>query len=204
MDETKDYALSQMKHLSDEILLERFSKGENEAFDELLRRYQSNLYAYIYQIVRDRSVADDLFQDTFTKVIVTIKTGTYHEDGRFVGFLFRVAHNAIIDHFRRQQRDAFVSESEVDYDPFNATELATPSLEEVLSSEQVKRDVRRLIRYLPADQRKIIYQRYYLDMPFREIAEREGIPIGTALGRVRYAIINIRKMAKRHDISLVV
>lgn len=193
-----------MKNLSDEILLERFSKGQNEAFDELLRRYQAKVYSYILQIVRDRDVSDDLFQDTFTKVIVTLKTRRYQEDGRFAGFLFRVAHNAIIDYYRRQHADSFICDGEVDYDLFNNVELATPSLEEVLSSEQVKRDVRRLIRFLPADQRKIIYQRYYLDMPFKQIAELEGISINTALGRVRYAILNIRKMAKQHQISLVV
>lgn len=193
-----------MQHLSDEVLLEQFSQGVNEAFDELLRRYQAKVYSYIIQIVRDRNVADDLFQDTFTKVIVTLKTRRYQEDGRFVGFLFRVAHNVVIDHYRRLQNDAQLCDSEVDYDLFNSRELATPSLEEVLSSEQVKRDVRRLIRFLPADQRKIIYQRYYLNMQFKEIAKLEGISINTALGRVRYAILNIRKMAKRHQISLVV
>ena len=193
-----------MKNLSDEALIAKFAQGENEAFDELLNRYKNKLFSYILTIVKNRDTADDIFQDTFTKVIVTIKAGQYSESGRFVGYLFRLAHNNVIDHFRRQQNDLAVHEGNVDYDLFNNTELADPSLEEVLSSEQVKRDIRRLIRYLPEDQKKIIRQRYYLDMSFKEIAELEGISINTALGRVRYAIINMRKMADKYNISLAV
>ena len=193
-----------MKNLSDEALIAKFAQGENEAFDELLNRYKNKLFSYILTIVKNRDTADDIFQDTFTKVIVTIKAGQYSESGRFVGYLFRLAHNNVIDHFRRQQNDLAVHEGNVDYDLFNNTELADPSLEEVLSSEQVKRDIRRLIRFLPEDQKKIIRQRYYLDMSFKEIAELEGISINTALGRVRYAIINMRKMADKYNISLAV
>jgi RNA polymerase sigma-70 factor (ECF subfamily) len=193
-----------MKNLSDEALIAKFAQGENEAFDELLNRYKNKLFSYILTIVKNRDTADDIFQDTFTKVIVTIKAGQYSESGRFVGYLFRLAHNNVIDHFRRLQNDLAVHEGNVDYDLFNNTELADPSLEEVLSSEQVKRDIRRLIRFLPEDQKKIIRQRYYLDMSFKEIAELEGISINTALGRVRYAIINMRKMADKYNISLAV
>lgn len=193
-----------MKNLSDEALIAKFAQGENEAFDELLNRYKNKLFSYILTIVKNRDTADDIFQDTFTKVIVTIKAGQYSESGRFVGYLFRLAHNNVIDYFRRQQNDLAVHEGNVDYDLFNNIELADPSLEEVLSSEQVKRDIRRLIRFLPEDQKKIIRQRYYLDMSFKEIAELEGISINTALGRVRYAIINMRKMADKYNISLAV
>ena len=193
-----------MKNLSDEALIAKFAQGENEAFDELLNRYKNKLFSYILTIVKNRDTADDIFQDTFTKVIVTIKAGQYSESGRFVGYLFRLAHNNVIDHFRRLQNDLAVHEGNVDYDLFNNTELADPSLEEVLSSEQVKRDIRRLIRFLPEDQKKIIRQRYYLDMSFKEIADLEGISINTALGRVRYAIINMRKMADKYNISLAV
>ena len=193
-----------MKNLSDEALIAKFAQGENEAFDELLNRYKNKLFSYILTIVKNRDTADDIFQDTFTKVIVTIKAGQYSESGRFVGYLFRLAHNNVIDHFRRLQNDLAVHEGNVDYDLFNNIELADPSLEEVLSSEQVKRDIRRLIRFLPEDQKKIIRQRYYLDMSFKEIADLEGISINTALGRVRYAIINMRKMADKYNISLAV
>ena len=193
-----------MKNLSDEALIAKFAQGENEAFDELLNRYQNKLFSYILTIVKNRDPADDIFQDTFTKVIVTIKTGQYSESGRFAGYLFRLAHNNVIDHFRQQQNDPSVSEGDVDYDLFNNAELTDPSLEEVLSSEQVRRDIRRLILFLPDDQQKIIRQRYYLDMSFKEIAELEGISINTALGRVRYAIINMRKMADKYNISLAV
>lgn len=193
-----------MKNLSDEALIAKFAQGVNEAFDELLSRYKNKLFSYILTIVKNRDTADDIFQDTFTKVIVTIKTGQYAESGRFVGYLFRLAHNNVIDHYRRLQSDLAVSEGDVDYDIFNSVGLSDPSLEEVLSTEQVSRDIRRLIRFLPEDQKKIIRQRYYLDMSFKEIAELEGISINTALGRVRYAIINLRKMASKYNISLAV
>ena len=193
-----------MKNLSDEALIAKFAQGVNEAFDELLNRYKNKLFSYILTIVKNRDTADDIFQDTFTKVIVTIKSGQYSESGRFAGYLFRLAHNNVIDHFRQLQNDPSVSEGDVDYDLFKNAELTDPSLEEVLSSEQVARDIRRLIRYLPDEQQKIIRQRYYLDMSFKEIAELEGISINTALGRVRYAIINMRKMAGKYNISLAV
>ncbi len=193
-----------MKNLSDEALIAKFAQGANEAFDELLNRYKNKLFSYILTIVKNRDIADDIFQETFTKVIITIKSGQYAESGRFVGYLFRLAHNDVIDHFRRQQNDLSVHEGDVEYDLFNNAELADPSLEQVLSSREVKRDIRRLIKYLPEDQKKIVYQRYYLDMPFKEIAALEGISINTALGRIRYAIINMRKMAEKYNISLAV
>lgn len=193
-----------MKNLADESLVALYVQGRNEAFDELLLRYKTKVYSYIYMAVQNRDLADDIFQDTFTKIIVTLKSGQYQESGRFAGYIFRVAHNLIIDHCRREQTNPAVSQADTDYDLFNNRDLCDPSLEEMLSSRQVRRDVRRLVKFLPAAQRRIIIQRYYLNMSFKEIAEREGLSINTALGRVRYAIINMRRMADEHQISLVV
>jgi RNA polymerase sigma-70 factor (ECF subfamily) len=193
-----------MRNLSDESLVALFAQGNDEAFDVLLERYQSKLLSYILLIVQNQDVADDIFQDTFTKVIVTIKDGRYHESGRFLGFLFRIAHNRIIDHFRQEQSSPCVSEGERDYDLFNNRNLCDPSHEDMLFARQVRKDVRRLIMFLPEQQREVVIMRYYKNMSFKEIAEVTNVSINTALGRMRYAIQNIRKMAQEHNIALAV
>ncbi len=192
-----------MKNLSDDNLVALYAGGRNEAFDELLNRYKDKLYTYIYLVVQNREMAEDIFQDTFTRVIVTIKQGRYNEKGRFLGLLFRVAHNLMVDLFRQEQYVQFVSPTEAGYDIFNDRDLCDPSFEEQMSRQQIHRDVRRLIRYLPSQQREIIVMRYYQGMSFKEIADIKQISINTALGRVRYAILNMRKIAEEHHISLV-
>lgn len=191
-----------MKNLSDDILITLFSEGHNEAFDELLRRYKDKLYNYIYMIVQNREVTEDVFQDTFTRVIVTIKSKRYNETGRFQGFLFRLAHNLIVDIYRQEQTAQFINPTEAGYDIFNDKELCDQSLEDRVSYEQVLRDVRRLVKFLPENQQEIIRMRYYDNMSFKDIADTLQISINTALGRVRYAIINMRNMAAEHKISL--
>ena len=197
-----------MKNLSDESLVALYAQGKNEAFDELLNRYKNNLYSYIYTIVQNREVTEDIFQDTFTKVIITLKSGRYQESGCFAGFLFRVAHNIIIDFFRQQQSAQTITQSEVDYDLFGRRELVGEGLdsshEEELSYQQVLGDIRRMIKYLPENQREIVIMRFYKNMSFKEIADQLGIGINTALGRVRYAVLNMRKLAEAHHISLAV
>lgn len=192
-----------MKNLSDDTLISLYAEGNNEAFDELLNRYKEKLYTYIFMIVQNRELAEDIFQDTFTKVIVTIKQQRYNEKGRFIGFLFRVAHNLIVDVYRQEQYAQFINPTEAGYDIFNDKELSTPSLEEQLTYKQVLADVRRLMRFLPESQQEIILMRFYKGMSFKEIADSMNISINTALGRVRYAILNMRKMAEEHNISLV-
>ena len=195
-----------MKNLSDESLVALYAQGNNEAFDELLSRYKNNLFAYIYTIVQNREKAEDLFQDTFTKVIATIKSGHYQESGKFVGFLFRIAHNLIIDSFRQEQYAQVVNECDSDYDIFGRQSFSGDAYdscrEEDLSYQQILADVRRMIQFLPANQREIIIMRYYKDMSFKEIADRLGVSINTALGRIRYAVINMRKLADEHHITL--
>lgn len=193
-----------MKNLSDDVLITLFSEGQNEAFDELLKRYKDKLYNYIYMIVQNREVAEDVFQDTFTRVIVTIKSKRYNEKGRFQGFLFRLAHNLIVDIYRQEQTAQFINPTEAGYDIFNDKELCDQPLEDRVSYEQVLRDVRRLIHFLPENQQEIIRMRFYDDMSFKDIADALQISINTALGRVRYAIINMRNMAAEHNISLAI
>ena len=188
-----------MKNLSDDRLVQLYEQGKNEAFDELLYRYKEKLYTYIYMIVQNRELAEDIFQDTFTRVIVNIKQGRYNEKGRFLGFLFRVAHNLIVDLYRQEQYAQFVNPSEAGYDIFNNKDLCDPSFEDQMTDHQIKQDVRRLINYLPNSQREIIMMRYYKGMSFKEIADVKQISINTALGRVRYAILNMRKIAEQHN-----
>ncbi len=193
-----------MKNLSDEDLIVLFAQGKNEAFDELLFRHQSKVLSYILMIVHNRDVAEDIFQDTFTKIIVTIKSGRYRETGRFLGFLFRVAHNLIIDYYRTDQSAQILGESDTDYDLFNNKDLSEVSHEDEISYAQITKDLQRLIKYLPDNQREVVVMRYYKNMSFKEIAEATNVSINTALGRMRYAILNIRKMAADHNIALAV
>lgn len=191
-----------MKNLSDDVLIELFAEGQNAAFDELLYRYKDKLYAYIMMIVQNRDQADDIFQDTFTKVIITIKEHRYNEKGRFIGYLYRIAHNLIIDIYRQEQVAQFVRPTEAGYDLFNDKDLCEMSFEDKISDKQIKQDIRRLINFLPENQKEMVMMRYYKDMSFKDIAERKGISINTALGRMRYAILNMRKMAEDHQIAL--
>lgn len=193
-----------MKNLSDEMLISMFAEGNNVAFDELLFRYKDKLYVYIFSILQNRELTEDVFQDTFTKVIVTIKEQRYNEKGRFIGFLFRIAHNLIIDIYRSEQNAQFVNPTEAGYDIFNNKELSDVPLEDKIADCQIKKDVRRLIQFLPDNQKEIVLLRYYKEMSFKDIAEMKGISINTALGRMRYAILNMRKMAEEHQISLEV
>lgn len=196
-----------MKNLTDERLITLFAQGKNAAFDELLRRHKSELYSYIYGVVQNRELAEDVFQDTFTKAIVTIKSGRYAESGRFIGYLYRIAHNRIVDSFRREQSLSVVSECDMEYDLFGRKDFSDElelSHEDSISYNQVLNDIRRMIKYLPEDQREIIILRFYKDMAFKDIAEKLGISINTALGRVRYAVLNLRKLSEEHHISLAI
>lgn len=194
--------MNDLTSLADEVLVDMYSKGNEKAFDELLNRYQSKLYTYIYFIVRNVTVAEDLFQETFVKAIATIKQGNYAESGRFGAWLTRIAHNLIIDSFRQDKGENVVSNDEVEVDLFNDAELCDDNIETKMVNEQVMKDVRKLICALPAVQREVVYMRYYQDLSFREIAHVTGVSINTALGRMRYAILNLRRMAEENDISL--
>ena len=194
--------MNEFKSLTDERLVELYSKGENAAFDELLSRYQSKLFTYIAFIVRNEVLAEDIFQETFVKAITTIKQGRYAESGRFGAWLTRIAHNLIVDSFRHDKGDFIVSNDESEVDLFNNAELCEENIETSMVNSQVLSDVRRLIGALPEVQREVVFMRYYQNLSFREIADATGVSINTALGRMRYAIINMRTMAQEKGISL--
>lgn len=187
---------------SDNELVAAFIAGNNEAFDTLLSRYQDRLYSYIQFYIHNRDLADDLFQETFVKAIVCLRQGGYQESGYFYAWLTRIAHNLLIDHLRAERHD------EVQYADDGATlwndnpQLLDGSRESELVTEQVLKDVKRLVEHLPEEQREMVQLRYYQGLSFKEIAALTGVSINTALGRMRYAILNMRRLAKSHHISL--
>jgi RNA polymerase sigma-70 factor (ECF subfamily) len=191
-----------LKMLSDDSLIAEFLDGNNLAFDVLLERHQKRVYNYILHLVKDVDVADDVFQETYIKIITTIKQGRYYADGKFASWQLRIAHNVVIDHFRQEKSESTVSTDEADYDLLNRRELADGTIEDELIETAIRNDVRHLIKALPTEQRQVLVMRYYSNMSFKEIADRTGVSINTALGRMRYAIINLRRIAEENSIIL--
>lgn len=190
-----------LHEMTDEQLAVAYSKGNNKAFDMLLSRNQSKLYSYILFVVRDNNVADDVFQDTFVKVITKLRNGEYSTTGKFSAWLIRIAHNIIIDMFRNQKQEHVVeAPKENDLSVLENSELVESAIEAQLVDEQNMREARQLMESLPATQREIVFMRIYQQMSFKEIAETTGMSINTALGRMRYAILNMRKMANASQI----
>ena len=187
---------------TDEQLVSDYSNGNNFAFDILLDRHKQVVYSYIYFTVRNRELAEDIFQETFIKAIVTIKQGRYTETGKFRAWISRIAHNLIIDHFRQKKNENTVSNDEAPVDLLNNPSLCDGTIEDEIVRLQITSDIRKLISYLPDSQREVLEMRYYQDLSFKEIADQTGVSINTALGRMRYAILNIRRMADEHDIVL--
>ncbi|MGB4292696.1 MAG: sigma-70 family RNA polymerase sigma factor [Bacteroidales bacterium] len=192
------------KVTSDYELLQRFIEGEQSCFEELIHRHKNKVYAYISLYIRDQALAEDIFQDTFLKVIQSVKAGKYYEDGKFLSWVMRIAHNLIIDHFRRIRQMNTMSNDDYESDLFNSKSLAEKNVEEDIVRIQVRKDVRKLISMLPYDQREVVILRHYTGLSFKEIAEITGVSINTALGRMRYALINMRKMINEKKISLTV
>jgi len=196
--------MNNLKTMADEELVALYAKGNNPAFDVLLNRYKSSVHSYIYYIVRDRDLTEDVFQETFVKAIVTIKQGRYSETGKFKAWIMRIAHNLIIDNFRQERNENTISNDEVDVDLFNDIRLSDCTAEDQMVQNQVFEDVRKLVRHLPDNQREVLEMRYYQDMSFKEIAEVTGVSINTALGRMRYAILNMRRMAEENRMELAI
>ena len=188
--------------LTDDMLVVRYSEGDNKAFDELLNRYQSKLFNYIYFIVRSQELAEDFFQETFVKAIMTIQQGRYTANGKFGAWLTRIAHNLIIDGFRQERNENTVSNDETEVDLFNDADLCDDNIEMQMMNEQTLCDVRRLVDALPDNQREVVYMRFYQDLSFKEIADITGVSINTALGRMRYALLNMRRIAEEKHIVL--
>ncbi|MDR1161990.1 MAG: sigma-70 family RNA polymerase sigma factor [Tannerellaceae bacterium] len=194
--------MNRLKTMADEELVVLYAKGENAAFDVLLNRYKSSIHSYIYFIVRNRDLTEDIFQETFVKVIMTIKQGRYTENGKFKAWITRIAHNLIIDYFRQERSENTVSNDEVEVDLFNNIKLCDGTIEDMIVRNQVLSDIKKLIQHLPDSQREVLEMRYYQDLSFKEIADITGVSINTALGRMRYAILNMRRLATENQMEL--
>lgn len=189
--------------MTDETLALLYVGGDNRAFDELLTRNQQKLYSYILFVVRDPELANDVFQDTFVKVITRLQEGKYTDSGKFEFWLIRIAHNIIMDSYRQQRSEHIVEPTEDnDLSNLRSEDLMDINRENEYVNAQVMKDVRHMMEALPAPQREVVYMRYYQDLSFKEIAEMTGVSINTSLGRMRYALINMRRMAKQHNIQL--
>ena len=194
--------MEDLNTLQDEQLVSLYANGENGAFDVLLQRHQGRVFSYIMNIVKDKDLADDLFQETFVKAIVTINQGRYTENGKFPAWITRIAHNLIIDYFRQEKSLAQLSCDDGNVNILNRKELSDETIEDSIVREQILNDVRLLVGQLPPLQREVLEMRYYQDMSFKEIADVTGVSINTALGRMRYALMNLKKLALANDISM--
>lgn len=188
--------------ITDAVLVSNYIKGDESALSVLITRHKQKIYSFIYSKVFDRDVTEDVFQDTFIKVIRTLKLGKYNEEGKFLPWVMRIAHNLIIDHFRRSKRIPTINNSE-EFDIFTIIGDDVLNIEKQLIKTQILDNVKDLIEELPDDQKEVLIMRMYRDMSFKEISENTGVSINTALGRMRYALINLRKLIEKHQIILV-
>ncbi|WP_299554872.1 sigma-70 family RNA polymerase sigma factor [Seonamhaeicola sp.] len=191
----------QYELISDATLVSNYIKGDECALETLIYRHKQKIYSFIYSKVYDKDIAEDIFQDTFIKVIRTLKAGSYNEEGKFLPWVMRIAHNLVIDFFRKNNRmPKFDNTGE--FSIFSVLSDSSLNAEKTIIKEQVENDVRRLVDELPNDQKEVLLMRMYNDMSFKEISERTGVSINTALGRMRYALINLRKIIDKHNIVL--
>ncbi|MFP2994889.1 sigma-70 family RNA polymerase sigma factor [Spongiivirga sp. MCCC 1A20706] len=189
------------KEVLDSTLVSDYIRGNELAIEELINRHQQRVFSFIYSKVLDRDVTEDIFQDTFIKVINTLKRGSYNEEGKFLPWVMRIAHNLVIDHFRRSNRMPKF-EDNGEFSIFSVLGDGSLNAEKQIIKNQVENDVKRLIEELPDDQKAVLKMRIYQDMSFKEISDKTGVSINTALGRMRYALINLRKVIEKHNIIL--
>jgi RNA polymerase sigma factor (sigma-70 family) len=195
--------MKNLNQLADDLLVRLYEEGNNEAFGVLLNRHQSKVYSYIYLIVKNKDLSEDIFQDTFIKAVTTIQQGRYVDTGKFLGWINRIAHNLIIDYFRKLRNENTFSADGIDFDILHSSaKLTELSIEDVISNEQVLLDTVSLMDFLPENQKEVIRMRFFEDLSFKEIADKTNVSINTALGRMRYALINMRKIASDKGISL--
>ena len=187
--------------LSDALLIRNYVAGDEKALATLIKRHESKLYGFIISKISDRDISNDIFQDTFIKVIKTLKSNTYNEEGKFLPWVMRISHNLIIDHFRKNKKMPLLRETE-DFSIFSILSDNASSIENKLIHEEVEVDLKKLIAELPEEQKEVLIMRIYQDMSFKEISEVTGVSINTALGRMRYALLNIRKTIDKHQIIL--
>lgn len=193
--------MNKVESRSDYELVQAYINGEREVFDTLVARHQQKLYNYIYSVVKDRDASGDIFQETFIKVINVLRSGTYREEGKFVQWIMRIAHNLTIDYFRKEQKMKYVRSND-EVNVFDVIGNFEDSIETVIIKKQINKDIRSLIKQLPEEQRRVLIMRHYADMSFKEIAEKTGVSINTALGRMRYALLNMRRLAEEKSLVL--
>lgn len=192
------------KNIGDQELVQAFVKGDQSAIEVLINRHRNKVYTYILLTIKNQQLAEDLFQETFIKVIQSLRRGKYRDNGRFLSWVIRIAHNLIIDHFRKEKQMNSISNDESEVDLFNSKKLADQNIEEIIVENQIRSELRDLINALPDDQREVVLLRHYGELSFKEIADQTDVSINTALGRMRYALINLRKMIKEKDLSLTI
>jgi len=185
----------------DSLLIERYLDGNEIALEYIINKHQQKIFNFIYSKVHDRDISEDIFQETFIKVIKTLKNGVYNEEGKFLPWVMRISHNLVIDFFRKNNRIKTINSKE-DIDIFQFISDGSPNAESVLINDQIIKDIQKLIQELPDDQKEVLIMRLYRDMSFKEIAENTKVSINTALGRMRYAIINLRKLIKENNMFL--
>ena len=190
-----------IKQLTDNELITRYREGDAACFEVLLERYQAKVYGYIFSVVKDKETADDIFQDTFYKVIVTINSDQYKDENKFVHWVMRIAHNLIVDHFRRNNKMPLVP-NRPESDVLDNIKFPDDNAEHVMMKKQTSQTIRRLVKMLPPEQRRVVILRHYGHCDFKDIAARTGVSINTALGRMRYAIINLRRLAQENNMYI--
>lgn len=191
-----------LKQLNDTVLVQEYVKGNNRAFDELMKRHQQRVFQNINFMVRDSDLANDIFQDTFIKVVHTLKAGRYNEEGKFYPWVSRIAHNLVIDHFRKAKKMKKVRQTD-EFNIFDVLESEEENVQDKMVNSQILEEVKDLLDFLPEDQRQVIFMRQYQELSFKEIAEISGVSINTALGRMRYGLINLRKIITEKNLNLV-
>lgn len=187
--------------LNDSVLVSNYINGNERSLEILVGRHKQRIYSFIYSKILDRDISEDIFQDTFIKVINTLKRGNYNEEGKFLPWVMRIAHNLVIDHFRKENRMPSFKNTD-EFDIFSVLSDSSLNAEKTIIKDQIHRDVRNLVDELPEDQKEVLMMRIYRDMSFKEISEQTGVSINTALGRMRYALINLRKVIEKNKIIL--
>ncbi len=195
--------MNELKKQTDETLLRLYMEGNNSAFDILLKRYESKVFTYLVYSLRNQELAEDLFQDVFMRIITTLQQKRYTENGKFASWVMRIAHNLVIDYYRQNRSDNFISNDDENFDVLNDCNIAVDdNIEKQMIDSQTLNEIKALVRQLPEKQREVVLMRYYQDLSFKEIAEATNVSINTALGRVRYALINLRRLANEQHINL--
>jgi RNA polymerase sigma factor (sigma-70 family) len=187
---------------TDYELVQEFVDGDKSSIEILIKRHKNRVFTYIILIVKNEQLAEDIFQDTFIKVINSLKAGKYKDNGRFLSWVIRIAHNLIIDHFRKEKQLNTMSNDDYEVDIFNSRKLSDKNIEDNIIEEQIHHDIRKLVDQLPVDQKQVILLRHYGGLSFKEIADQTDVSINTALGRMRYALINLRRLIEQYNISL--